>query len=105
MIVIFVPLAVIAANKDDVNKFNDDVLSSILVNLVDVDALNVFNDVIPFDAVKLLTDAVAADNWSTLLLNEPPPPPPTEADNAKIDADTFVILSLNTLPLYWYPER
>ena len=104
MIVTFAPLAVIAANIDDVNKFNDDVLSSILVNLVNADALNSFNDVLPFDAVKLFTDAVAADNESTLLDNEPPPAPPTDELNAKIEADTFVILSLNTLPLYWYPE-
>ena len=51
-------------------------------------------------AGKLFIDAVAADNWSTLLDNEPPPAPPTDELNAKIDADTFVILSANNRPLY-----
>ena len=94
---------------DELNVFNDAVLSSILLNLAEVEDVNEFIEEVyveiitsfaSCDEVNEFTDAVAAANWSTLLTSEPAPPLPTDADNAEIDEDTFVILSANTLPLY-----
>ena len=81
LIVMFAPLAVIAALNDCVNEFNDD---------IDVFA----------DAVNVLSEPDDISNALTLDVTLPPPSPPTEADNAEIEDDTFVILSDNTLPTY-----
>ena len=82
LIVMFAPLAVIAALSDCVNEFNDD---------IDVFA----------DAVNVLSEPDDISNAPTLSpMLPPPPPPPNDADNAEIEDDTFVILSDNTLPTY-----
>ena len=81
LIVMFAPLAVIAALSDCVNEFNDD---------IDVFA----------DAVNVLIEPDVCSNELNLDVTLLPPAPPKEDEIAAIEDDTFVILSVKVLPTY-----